>query len=89
MILDNYCIQSSRCTKAWLAEHGRRIRLHFLPLYSPDDNKIEVGVWRHMHAEAAYNHIETRIEDLIATVTRWLIRRDRAAKAVDESRKAV
>jgi transposase len=89
VILDNYCIHSSRQTRAWLAEHGRRIRLHFLAPYSPDDNKIEVGVWRHMHAEVTYNHAETRIEDLVANVSRWLIRRDRAAWGVAKSRKAV
>lgn len=42
-----------------------------------------------MHTEVTSNHTERCIEDLVANVTRWLIRRDRAAKAVAESRKAV
>jgi transposase len=65
----------------WLSEHGQRIRLHFLPSYSPDDNRIEVGGWRHMHAEVAYHHLETSVEDLLGNVTRWLIRRDRKGAA--------
>lgn len=89
VILDNYCIHSSKRTRAWLSEQGQRIRLHFLPPYSPDDNRIEVGVWRHMHAEVTYHHMEKRIEDLVGNVTRWLIRRDRKAQRVAESRKAV
>jgi len=31
VILDNFIIHKSRVTKAWLAEFGRKIRLHFLP----------------------------------------------------------
>ena len=44
-----------------MKEFGTRIRLHFLPPYSPDDNRIEAAVWRPMHAEVTYNHIESSI----------------------------
>ena len=49
VILDNFAIHSSRQTRAWLAERGRRIRLHFLPPYCPDDNRIERKVWLAMY----------------------------------------
>jgi transposase len=41
VVLDNYCIHSSRETKRWPAEHVGKFRLHFLPPYCPDDNRIE------------------------------------------------
>lgn len=53
VILDHYAIHSSRQTLAWLSEHGERFRLHFLPPYSPDDNKIERRLWREVHARAS------------------------------------
>jgi transposase len=43
VILDNYRIHSSRQTQTWLAEHGQRIRLHFLPPYCPDENRAAFG----------------------------------------------
>lgn len=90
VILDNYGIHASKRTRAWLAERGARIKLHFLPPYCPDDNRIEVGLWRQMHAAVTYNHTQTHIDDLIAGVRSWLIRRDRATRAqLAKSRKAV
>jgi transposase len=79
VILDNYSIHGSRRTRAWLAQHGGKFRLHFLPPYSPDDNRIEVCVFRHLHPAVTYNHTEPTIEDLMANVLRWLINRDRRA----------
>ena len=38
VILDSYRIHSSRQIQTWLAKHGQRIRLHFLPPYCPDEN---------------------------------------------------
>lgn len=90
VILDNFKIHKSKQVWAWLKQFGGRIRLHFLPPYSPDDNRIEAATWRPMHAEVTYNHSESRIEDLVANVQRWLIRADRkATRCVAESRKAV
>jgi len=61
VILDNFKIHKSKRVEAWMKEFGTRIRLHFLPPYSPDDNRIEAAVWRPMHAEVTYNHIESSI----------------------------
>jgi transposase len=90
VILDNFKIHDSRQTRAWLKQHGGRIRLHFLPPYSPDDNRIEAAVWRPMHAEVTYNHAQRRIDDLVANVKSWLISTDRTAqRGVAGLRKAV
>jgi transposase len=90
VILDNFRIHKSRQVWAWMREFGGRIRLHFLPPYSPDDNRIESAVWTPMHKAVTYNHTEGRITDLVANVKGWLVRTDRKAKSgVAESRKAV
>jgi transposase len=90
VILDNFKIHKSKQVWAWMKEHGARIRLHFLPPYSPDDNRIEAAVWTPMHKAVTYNHVRENIDDLVADVKSWLIRTDRRAMtAVAESRKAV
>ena len=80
LILDNYQIHCSRQTQAWLAEHGQRLRLHFLPPYCPDDNRIERRVWRELHANVTRNHDCGSIEELIDEVVYHLMNRNRAAK---------
>lgn len=90
VMLDNFKIHKSRQVWAWMKQHGARIRLHFLPPYSPDDNRIEAAVWTPMHKAVTYNHIRENITDLVADVKAWLTRTDRRAMSgVAESRKAV
>lgn len=81
VILDNYAIHRSRQTQAWLAEHGQRLRMHFLPPYCPDDNRIERRVWREVHANVTRNHDCESIEQLMGEVVYHLMSRNRAAKA--------
>jgi transposase len=80
VILDNYAIHASRQTRAWLSEHGGRLRLHFLPPYCPDDNRIERRVWREVHASVTRNHDRATIEQLMGDVVYHLMGRNRAAK---------
>lgn len=80
VILDNFCMHSSRQTQAWMAEHGLRIRLHFLPPYCPDDNRVERCVWRELHANVTRNHTCKSIEQLMAEVEYHLKSRTRSAK---------
>ena len=77
VILDNYSIHSSKQTRAWLAEHGQRIRLHFLPPYCPNDNAIERRVWRELHANVTYHHQCSDIDELMNEATAYLIQRSR------------
>ena len=80
VILDNYRIHSSVQTRTWLAEHGGRIRLHFLPPYCPDDNRIERCVWREVHANVTRNHTCGSIDELMDEVAYHLKNRNRVAQ---------
>jgi transposase len=77
VICDNYTIHTSRQTRTWLAEHGRRFKLHFLPPYCPDDNRIERKIWREMHANVTVNHRRVTIDQLMHDATGWLSNHNR------------
>lgn len=91
VVLDNYCIHSSKQTRTWLAQFGGKFRLHFLPPYDPDDNRIERKVWREVHANVTTNHRCTSIEWLCNDVVWYLMKHNRAARqlSVRESRTAI
>jgi len=89
LILDNFVIHSSRQTPAWLAEHGHKIRLHFLPPYSPDDNRIERKLWREVHANVTINHRCASIEQLCGAVRSYMISHNRRIGGVREMRAAI
>jgi hypothetical protein len=80
VILDNYTIHSSKQTRLWLAEFGHKVRLHFLPPYCPDDNRIERKVWREVHANVTVNHTCATIEQLVDEVVYYLMSHNRLAK---------
>jgi transposase len=71
VVLDNYRIHASKQVQAWMREKGRRIRLHFLPPYCPDHNKIE-RQWKDLHANVTRNHRCKTIEELMTNVQEWL-----------------
>lgn len=71
VVLDNFRIHSSKQVQSWMAEKGKRLRLHFLPPYCPDHNKIE-RKWRDLHANVTRNHRCTTIEELMTKVETWL-----------------
>ena len=91
VVLDNYAVHTSRQTTLWLAEFGAKFRLHFLPPYCPDDNRIERAVWREMHANVTVNHRCGTIDALMAEVTYYLMSHNRKAARlrVRESRPAI
>jgi transposase len=70
-IVDNYIIHSSKKTRAFLAQFGDRVVLHFLPPYCPDDNRIE-RVWLDLHANVTRNHRCKTIEELMAHVVAFM-----------------
>ena len=84
VVLDNFRIHSSKQVQSWMKQHGHRIRLHFLPPYCPDHNKIE-RKWRDLHAAVTRNHRCTTIEDLMVNVVQWL--KDHNKQARRERRK--
>lgn len=71
IVLDNYIIHKSRSVQRYLAEHGTRVALHFLPPYSPNDNPIE-RLWKQMHDHVTRNHKHPGIDALVADVIRFL-----------------
>lgn len=75
VILDNYRIHHSRLTQVALAHFGQRVTLHFLPPYSPNDNRIE-RVWQDLHAEVTRNHQCKSMDDLMRDVWTYLCRRN-------------
>lgn len=71
LILDNYSIHTSRMTRSALAAYGDRVVLHFLPPFSPDENKIE-ALWRELHANVTRNHRCRSLEELMGQVVAYL-----------------
>lgn len=71
VILDNYVIHKTQLVADLLAQMGGRIRLHFLPPYCPNDNRIE-RLWQDLHANVTRNHRCRTIDELLAAALRWL-----------------
>jgi putative transposase len=63
--------EGSLVVRKYLAEHGERIRLHYLPTRSPQDNPIE-RVWWHLHEQITRNHCCQDIEELVKLTIAWL-----------------
>lgn len=82
VILDNYRIHDSKITQAALQGFGGRIVLHFLPLYSPKENRIE-RVWEDLHASVTRNHTCRTIERLRVEVREYLWRRNRIRAGIE------
>ena len=79
LILDNYGIHSSKIIAVALSHFATRVRLHFLPPYSPDDNAIE-RVWQDLHANVTRNHRCPNMNALLAEVRYYLHKRNRRSR---------
>jgi transposase len=77
IILDNYSLHSSRRTQIALAALGNKVRLHFLPPYCPDHNRIE-RVWRDLHDDVTRNYRCRTMDELLEEVRAHLQARQRA-----------
>lgn len=76
VILDNYGIHKTRQVELSLTtEQGQRLRLHFLPPYCPDHNKIE-RTWQDLHANVTRNHTQPKMSGLMQRVRLYLRRRN-------------
>ena len=77
LILDNYRIHSSIIVEAALRGYLKdKVKLHFLPPYCPDHNKIE-RVWKDLHANVTRNHRCRDIKHLMQEVRYYLVKRNR------------
>jgi transposase len=54
VFLDNARYHHAKLVQAWLAQPGRRIKLHFVPAYCPHLNPIE-RLWGLMHRHTTHN----------------------------------
>jgi transposase len=79
VILDNYRIHSSQIVGVALAGYAARIRLHFLPPYCPDHNKIE-RIWQDLHAAVTRNHQRPTMTKLMQDVRYYLRKRNRKSQ---------
>lgn len=70
IICDNYAIHKTASVKATLAGLGK-IQLHFLPPYSPDENRIEL-LWKQLHAVVTRNHSCKTMAELMEQVMDFL-----------------
>jgi transposase len=74
VICDNarfHTAAGSKVVRAYLAAHGDRIELHFLPAYSPKDNPVE-RVWWHLREQVTRNHRCQDIGELLELTMAWL-----------------
>ena len=76
IILDNYKIHSSQRTRLALAALGTRVKLHFLPPYCPDHNRIE-RTWKDLHDNVTRNHTCRNMKQLMREVHDYLADKDR------------
>lgn len=76
IILDNYKIHKSKQTKAVIRRYGGRVKLHFLPPYCPDENRIE-RVWKDLHDNVTRNHRCSSLRELAQEVVQYLRDRNR------------
>jgi transposase len=71
IVLDNFCIHSSQRTQLALAGLGSKVKLHFLPPYCPDHNRIE-RVWKDLHDNVTRNHRCRTMKNLMTEVNAYL-----------------
>jgi transposase len=85
LVLDNYRIHDSKIVQAVLQGHlAGRIKLHFLPPYCPQHNKIE-RVWEDLHANVTRNHTNKTMNRLMEKVRDYLQRRNRSVFSISKA----
>jgi transposase len=66
--------EKSKAVKAYLAEWGHRVVLHYLPTYAPDTNPIE-RVWWRLHEAVTRNHRCQSMAELLDLTFDWFATR--------------
>ena len=80
VVLDNFGIHASKISQAAVAALGGRVKLHFLPPYCPQHNRIE-RVWLDVHANVTRNHRCGDMDELMRAVVRYLMTRNCRTRA--------
>jgi putative transposase len=60
----------SKLVRAYLKEWGHRVKVHYLPKYSPDTNPIE-RVWWRLHEAVTRNHRCQSMTELLDLTFEW------------------
>jgi transposase len=82
LILDNYGIHDSQQVQLALkSAKASKLRLHFLPPYCPDHNRIE-RIWKDLHDNVTRNHRCTGMDELMAEVRLYLNARNQRGRHV-------
>jgi DDE superfamily endonuclease/Winged helix-turn helix len=77
LVLDNFGIHESQQVRLALkSAKGSKVKLHFLPPYCPDHNRIE-RTWKDLHDNVTRNHRCTGMEELMIEVRLYLQERNR------------
>lgn len=88
VVLDNDSIHHTQQVEASLTtERGQRLRLHFLPPYCPDHNRIE-RTWEDLHANVTRNHTCRTMQQLMGRVCSYLRRRNSQTRPTTSQRPA-
>ncbi len=69
--LDNARYHHAKLVQAWLAQPGRRIKLHFIPAYCPHLNPIE-RLWGAMHKHVTHNKCYATSREFAGAVLTFL-----------------
>lgn len=62
--------EGSKLVRAYLAEWGHRVKVHYLPKYAPDTNPIE-RVWWRLHEAVTRNHRCHTMDELLDLTFDW------------------
>jgi len=71
VFLDNARYHHAVLVQEWLARHGCRIKLHFIPIYCPHLNPIE-RLWGLMHRHVTHNRCHATYNDFCRSVLHFL-----------------
>ena len=71
VFLDNARYHHAKLVQQWLGEPGRRIRLHFIPVYCPHLDSIE-RLWGLMHRHTTHNKCYASFKEFKAAVLGFL-----------------
>ena len=71
VFLDNAKYHHAKLVQAWLAQPGRRIKLHFIPAYCPHLNPIE-RLWGVMHKYVTHNKCYASFRDFAGATLGFL-----------------